>query len=57
MKAFGYAAASKSAPLAPWSFDRREPNPDDVVLAIDYCGICTTMSDKPLSSPRNRRVA
>jgi uncharacterized zinc-type alcohol dehydrogenase-like protein len=40
MKSFGYAAASKSAPLAPWSFDRREPNPDDVVLAIDYCGIC-----------------
>jgi alcohol dehydrogenase (NADP+) len=40
MKSFGYAAASKSAPLAPWSFDRREPNADDVVLAIDYCGIC-----------------
>ena len=40
MKSFGYAAASKSAPLAPWSFDRREPNPDDVVLSIDYCGIC-----------------
>jgi uncharacterized zinc-type alcohol dehydrogenase-like protein len=40
MKSFGYAAASKSAPLAPWSFDRREPNTDDVVLAIDYCGIC-----------------
>jgi hypothetical protein len=33
MKSFGYAAASKSAPLAPWSFDRREPNPDDVVWA------------------------
>ncbi len=40
MKSFGYAAASKSAPLAPWSFDRREPNPNDVVVAIDYCGIC-----------------
>ena len=40
MKSFGYAAASKAAPLAPWSFDRREPNPDDVVVAIDYCGIC-----------------
>ncbi|HEX4155553.1 MAG TPA: NAD(P)-dependent alcohol dehydrogenase [Acidobacteriaceae bacterium] len=40
MKSFGYAAQSKAAPLAPWSFDRREPNPDDVVLAIDYCGIC-----------------
>ena len=40
MKSFGYAAQSKAAPLAPWSFDRREPNPNDVVLAIDYCGIC-----------------
>jgi uncharacterized zinc-type alcohol dehydrogenase-like protein len=40
MKSFGYAAASKSAPLAPWSFDRRDPNPNDVVVSIDYCGIC-----------------
>ena len=40
MKSFGYAAQSKAAPLAPWSFDRREPNPNDVVVAIDYCGIC-----------------
>ncbi len=40
MKSFGYAAASQSSPLAPWQFDRRDPNPDDVVLAIDYCGIC-----------------
>ena len=40
MKSFGYAAASKSAPLAPWYFARREPNPDDVVVSIDYCGIC-----------------
>ena len=31
---------SKTSPLAPFSFDRREPNPDDVVLSIDYCGIC-----------------
>ncbi|HEY5331048.1 MAG TPA: NAD(P)-dependent alcohol dehydrogenase [Acidobacteriaceae bacterium] len=40
MKSFGYAAQSKTSPLAPYSFDRRDPNPDDVVLAIDYCGIC-----------------
>jgi uncharacterized zinc-type alcohol dehydrogenase-like protein len=45
MKSFGYAAQSKTSPLAPFSFDRREPNPDDVVLSIDYlsidyCGIC-----------------
>jgi len=40
MKSFGYAAQSKTSPLAPFDFDRREPNPDDVVLSIDYCGIC-----------------
>jgi alcohol dehydrogenase (NADP+) len=40
MKSFGYAAQSKSSPLAPFNFDRRDPNPDDVVLSIDYCGIC-----------------
>ncbi len=40
MQSFGYAAQSKTSSLAPWSFDRREPNPDDVVVSIDYCGIC-----------------
>jgi uncharacterized zinc-type alcohol dehydrogenase-like protein len=40
MKSFGYAAQSRSAPLTPFHFDRREPNPDDVVLSIDFCGIC-----------------
>jgi uncharacterized zinc-type alcohol dehydrogenase-like protein len=40
MKSFGYAAQTKTSPLAPFHFDRREPNPDDVVVAIDYCGIC-----------------
>jgi len=40
MKSFGYAAQDKTSPLAPFHFDRREPNPDDVVVAIDYCGIC-----------------
>jgi uncharacterized zinc-type alcohol dehydrogenase-like protein len=40
VKSFGYAAQSKSSPLAPFTFDRRDPAPNDVVLAIDYCGIC-----------------
>ncbi len=40
MKSFGYAAQSKTSPLAPFSFERREPGPKDVVVAIDYCGIC-----------------
>jgi uncharacterized zinc-type alcohol dehydrogenase-like protein len=40
MQSFGYAAQSKTSPLTPFHFDRREPGPDDVVVAIDYCGIC-----------------
>ena len=40
MKSYGYAAQNKTAPLAPFHFDRREPRPDDVVVAIDFCGIC-----------------
>ncbi|TDR39316.1 putative zinc-type alcohol dehydrogenase-like protein [Tahibacter aquaticus] len=35
-----YAASAAKAPLAPFSFQRREPNDDDVVIAIRYCGIC-----------------
>lgn len=40
IKAKAYAAASPTSLLAPYVFERREPNPDDVVIAIDYCGIC-----------------
>jgi uncharacterized zinc-type alcohol dehydrogenase-like protein len=40
MKSFGYAAQTKTSPLTPFHFDRREPAPNDVVVAIDYCGIC-----------------
>lgn len=36
----GYAAASAKTALAPFTFQRREPNDDDVVIAIRYCGIC-----------------
>ncbi|MBW4039018.1 MAG: NAD(P)-dependent alcohol dehydrogenase [Acidobacteria bacterium] len=40
MKSFGYAVESKTSALGPFHFDRREPGPKDVVVAIDYCGIC-----------------
>jgi len=39
-KAKGYAAPAAGAPLAPFTFDRREPNADDVVIAIKHCGVC-----------------
>ncbi len=36
----GYAAETATAPLAPFTFDRREPGPNDVAIDILYCGIC-----------------
>ena len=38
VKAFG--ATSATSPIGPMVIERREPRPDDVVIAIDYCGIC-----------------
>lgn len=35
-----YAAASTKSPLAPFSFERREPGDKDVLVDIHYCGIC-----------------
>lgn len=40
MKTYGYAAHSAKAPLAPFTFERREPRAHDVVIEIKYCGIC-----------------
>ena len=36
----GYAAEGATAPLAPFSFERRDPGPDDVRIDITYCGVC-----------------
>jgi uncharacterized zinc-type alcohol dehydrogenase-like protein len=38
--AHGYAAASPTAPLAPFSFERRTPGPQDVAIDILHCGVC-----------------
>lgn len=40
MKAQGYANHSATEKLEPFSFERREPRPEDVVIGILYCGIC-----------------
>jgi uncharacterized zinc-type alcohol dehydrogenase-like protein len=40
MKVLGYAAQTPSAALAPFTFERRAPRPDDVTLEILYCGVC-----------------
>ncbi len=39
-KTKGYAASAAKAPLAPFTFERREPGEHDVVIDIKYCGIC-----------------
>lgn len=36
----GYAAGSAKASLAPFSFERRDPREHDVVIDIQYCGVC-----------------
>ena len=40
MKSHGYAAQNATSPLAPFDFERREPGPKDVVVEVDFCGIC-----------------
>jgi uncharacterized zinc-type alcohol dehydrogenase-like protein len=40
MQSFGYAAPQATAPLAPFTFTRRDPGPSDVVIEVAYCGVC-----------------
>jgi len=35
-----YAAYDSKSPLAPYTFDRRDPRPGDVQIEILYCGVC-----------------
>ena len=36
----GYAAQSATTPLAPFTFERREPRANDVAIDILFCGVC-----------------
>jgi uncharacterized zinc-type alcohol dehydrogenase-like protein len=36
----GYAAQTKTSPVAPFTFDRRDPKDSDVAIDILFCGIC-----------------
>ena len=40
MKSHGYAAHDKKSPLVPFSFERRDPGPNDIAVEIAYSGIC-----------------
>ncbi|OYX16900.1 MAG: hydroxyacid dehydrogenase, partial [Brevundimonas diminuta] len=35
-----FAATAADQPLSPYSFERRDPGPDDVAIEIKYCGVC-----------------
>ena len=37
-----YAAQSPTSPLGLFHFVRRDPRPDDVVIDIEFCGVCHT---------------
>lgn len=40
LKTLGFAAHDARSPLAPFTFERREPGPEDVLIDILYCGVC-----------------
>jgi len=40
MKTAAYAAATASAPLRPFTVERRDPGAHDVAIEILYCGVC-----------------
>ncbi len=40
LKTPAYAAQSAQSPLAPFTIERREPGPQDVLIDILYCGVC-----------------
>lgn len=39
-KVKAYAAMNAKEPLKPFQIERRDPGPNDVVIDIEYCGIC-----------------
>ncbi len=40
IKTQAFAAQSATTPLAPFSFERRDPGPQDVHIEILFCGVC-----------------
>src|SRR3954466_3507172 len=36
----GYATKGPKSRIEPFSFERRDPGPKDILIEIDYCGIC-----------------
>ena len=47
LKTKGYAALNAQSPIAPFSFERRDPGESDVVIDILYCGVCHSDIHQP----------
>ena len=66
--AHGYAAHSRSTPLVPHTFRRRDLQPNDVRIDILFCGVChsdikyrfvidmTSLGSGPRSRPRRHEA-
>lgn len=39
-KVTGYATQEGLEGVSPWAFERRQLRPDDIAVAVDYCGVC-----------------
>jgi len=39
-KSFGYAAPEKGGTLGPFSFERREVGEKDILIDVEFCGVC-----------------
>ncbi|CAM4102166.1 NAD(P)-dependent alcohol dehydrogenase [Acinetobacter pragensis] len=40
IQVLGYAAQNESSTLVPFKFERRATREDDVVIQVEYCGVC-----------------
>lgn len=40
IQSHGYAVQQSSTPLAPFRFSRRDPKERDVVIEVEFCGVC-----------------
>ena len=36
----GYAAHSATTPPVPFAYEHRDPGPKDILIDIEFCGIC-----------------
>ncbi len=48
----GYASDEGQAGVSEWSFARRDLRPDDIAVAVDYCGVCHSDLDAIASAAR-----